>query len=65
MSEDPVTINELAEKAGEYFHEATLTPEEHEALKQSVAELNPIFSAKESYFVLDITVVPKSNVFNS
>jgi len=52
MSEDPVTVDELAEKADEYLHEATLTPEEYEALKQSVAELTPIFSAKNSYFVL-------------
>ncbi|MFP8890643.1 hypothetical protein ACLI4U_12820 [Natrialbaceae archaeon A-CW2] len=52
MSEDPVTVDELAEKADEYLHEATLTPEEYEALKQSVAELTPIFSATNSYFVL-------------
>jgi len=52
MSEDPVTVDELAEKADEYLHEASLTPEEYEALKQSVAELTPIFSAKNSYFVL-------------
>jgi len=52
MSEDPVTVDELAEKADEYLHEASLTPEEYEALKQSVAELTPIFSAEESYFVL-------------
>ncbi|SEH67030.1 hypothetical protein SAMN05192561_1276 [Halopenitus malekzadehii] len=52
MSEDPVTVDELAEKADEYLHEASLTPKEYEALKQSVAELTPIFSAEESYFVL-------------
>jgi len=52
MSEDPVTVDELAEKADEYLHEASLTPEEYEALKQSVAELTPIFSAERSYFVL-------------
>lgn len=52
MSEDPVTVDELAEKADEYFHEASLTPEEYEALKKSIAELTPIFSAERSYFVL-------------
>ena len=52
MSEEPVTVDELAEKTDEYLHEATLTPEEYEALKQSVAELTPIFSAENSYFVL-------------
>ncbi|WP_049987592.1 hypothetical protein [Halobellus rufus] len=52
MSDEPVTVDELAEKADEYLHEGSLTPEEYEALKQSVAELSPIFSAEESYFVL-------------
>jgi len=52
MSEDPVTVDELAEKADEYLRETSLTPEEYEALKQSVAELTPIFSAERSYFVL-------------
>ncbi|WP_254810561.1 hypothetical protein [Natronosalvus amylolyticus] len=52
MSENPVTVDELAEKADEYLYEATLTPKEYEALKHSVAELTPIFSAKNSYFVL-------------
>src|SRR6056297_879674 len=52
MSEDPVTVDELAERADEYLHEGSLTPEEYEALKQSVAELTPIFSAENSYFVL-------------
>ena len=52
MSEGPVTVDELAEKADEYLHETSLTPEEYEALKQSVAELTPIFSAENSYFVL-------------
>lgn len=52
MSEDPVTVNELAEKANEYLHETSLTPEEYEALKQSVAELTSVFSAERSFFVL-------------
>lgn len=52
MSEDPVTVDKLAEKANEYLHEASLSPEEYEALKQSVAELAPIFSAEKAYFVL-------------
>lgn len=52
MSEDPVTVEELAEKADEHLHEASLTPEEYEALKQGVAELTPIFSADNAYFIL-------------
>ncbi|QLG28676.1 hypothetical protein HUG10_14485 [Halorarum halophilum] len=52
MSEESVTVDELAERAHEYLHEASLTPAEYEALKQSVAELAPIFSAERSYFVL-------------
>ncbi|MBB6090837.1 hypothetical protein HNR49_002223 [Halobacterium salinarum] len=52
MSEDSVTVDELAAKADEYLHETSLTPKEYEALKQSVAELTPIFSAENSYFVL-------------
>jgi len=52
MSDDPVAVDELAEKADEYLHETSLTPEEYEALKQSVAELTPIFSAEKSHFVL-------------
>ncbi|MDL0126411.1 hypothetical protein PNQ92_13510 [Halobacterium salinarum] len=52
MSEEPVTVDELAAKADEYLHETSLTPKEYEALKQSVAELTPIFSAENSYFVL-------------
>ncbi|WP_336022676.1 hypothetical protein [Halobellus salinisoli] len=52
MSDEPVTVDELAEKADEYLHEGSLTPEEYEALKQSVAEFTPIFSAGNSYFVL-------------
>jgi hypothetical protein len=52
MSEDTPTVEELAEKADEYLHEASLTPEAYEALKHSVAELTPIFSAERAYFVL-------------
>lgn len=52
MSENPVSVDELADKADEYLHETSLTPEEYEALKQSVAELTPIFSAEKAYFVL-------------
>ena len=52
MSEEPVTVAELAEKADEYLHDASLTPEEYEALKQGVAELAPIFAAETAYFVL-------------
>lgn len=52
MSEESVTVEELAERAEAYLHETSLTPEEYEALKQSVAELSPIFSADRAYFVL-------------
>lgn len=52
MREDSLTVDELAEKADTYLYETSLTPEEYEALKQSVAELTPIFSAECSYFVL-------------
>ena len=52
VSEDPVTVDELAENADAYLHEASLTPEEYEALKQSVGELTPIFSADNAYFIL-------------
>jgi len=52
MSEDSPTVEELAEKAEEYLHEASLTPEAYEALKHSVAELTPIFSTDRAYFVL-------------
>jgi len=52
MSEDAVTVDELAEKADEYLHEASLTPQEYEALKHGLAELSPIFSAETAYFVL-------------
>lgn len=46
------TANELAEKADEYLHETSLTPDEYESLKQSVAELSPIFTSERAYFVL-------------
>ncbi len=52
MSEDPISVDELAEKADEYLHETSLMPAEYETLKQSVAELTPIFSTERSYFVL-------------
>lgn len=52
MSKDSVTVEELADKADTYLHDASLTPAEYEALKQSVAELTPIFSSERSYFVL-------------
>ncbi len=52
MSEDSITVEELAERADEYLHETSLTPEEYEALKHSVAELAPIFSTDWAYFIL-------------
>ncbi|MFC6825028.1 hypothetical protein [Halopelagius fulvigenes] len=52
MSEESVTVEELAERADDYLRDASLTPEEYEALKHSVAELAPLFSADRAYFVL-------------
>ena len=46
------SVEELAEKAEEYLHETSLTPGEYEALKQSIAELTPIFTTERVYFVL-------------
>ena len=51
MSEEPAG-EDLAAKADEYLHEMSLTPAEYEALKQSVAELSPIFTTERAYFVL-------------
>lgn len=52
MSEEAETVEDLVERAEAYLHETSLTPEEYEALKGSVAELSPIFSADRAYFVL-------------
>ena len=52
MSEEADTVEDLIERAEAYLHETSLTPEEYEALKGSVAELSPIFSAGRAYFVL-------------
>lgn len=52
MSEEPVTVDELAAKAESYLHESSLTPEEYEALKHSVAELSPLLTTDRTYFVL-------------
>lgn len=46
------SVEELAEKAEDYLHETSLTPSEYEALKQSIAELTPIFTTERAYFVL-------------
>lgn len=37
MSEEADTVEDLVERAEAYLHETSLTPEEYEALKQSVA----------------------------
>jgi hypothetical protein len=52
MSEEAETVEDLVERAEAYLHETSLTPREYEALKQSVGELSPIFSADRAYFVL-------------
>lgn len=50
--ENAVVIDELAERTETHLHKTSLTPEEYETLKQSVAELSPLFSADRAYFVL-------------
>ncbi len=50
-AENP-TIEEFAEKAEEHLHDTSLTPQEYEVLKHSIAELSPIFTNESSYFVL-------------
>jgi hypothetical protein len=35
MSEETVTVEDIAERAEAYLHKTSLTPEEYEALKQS------------------------------
>ncbi|WP_433633935.1 hypothetical protein [Halomicrococcus sp. NG-SE-24] len=52
MKETGPTREEIIERAEEYLHETSLTPEEYEALKQSIAELSPIFTTESAYFVL-------------
>ncbi|WP_266083195.1 hypothetical protein [Haladaptatus caseinilyticus] len=52
MSTKEPTIEELAEKAEEHLHDTSLTPQEYEDLKHSIAELSPIFTNESSYFVL-------------
>lgn len=52
MSEDQTAIEQLAEKADAYLYDLSLTPEEYEALKHSVAEFSPIFTTDHAYFVL-------------
>lgn len=60
MDEPPVAVEDVAEKAEAYLHERSLTPEEYEALKGSVGELSPIFSAERAYFILGATARPRS-----
>ncbi|WP_458190304.1 hypothetical protein [Haladaptatus sp. NG-WS-4] len=52
MSTDEPTLEDLAEKAEEHLHGTSLTPQEYEDLKHSVAELSPIFTNESAYFVL-------------
>ena len=52
MGEGPPGPGEFAQRAEEHLHEGSLTPAEYEAIKQSVGELSPIFTAECSYFVL-------------
>lgn len=48
----PISVEELTEKAEEYLHERSISPEEYESLKHSVAELSSIFRHESAYFVL-------------
>lgn len=52
MTGEAATVEELAEKAEAYLHDASLTPQEYENLKQSVGELSPIFTTDRAYFIL-------------
>ena len=52
MNTEEPTIDEVAESAEEHLHDTSLTPQEYEALKHSIAELSPIFTNESSYFVL-------------
>ncbi|MEM4781615.1 MAG: hypothetical protein QXG03_08670 [Halalkalicoccus sp.] len=51
MGENP-GVEELAERATEYLHERSLTPEEYEEIKRTVGELSAIFTTERTYFVL-------------
>ncbi|WP_240452024.1 hypothetical protein [Halostella salina] len=48
----PPTPGEVADRAADHLHEGSLTPEEYERLKGSVAELSPVFRHDSTYFVL-------------
>ncbi|WP_237560547.1 hypothetical protein [Halostella litorea] len=48
----PPTPDEVAARAADHLHDRSLSPEEYERLKHSVAELSPIFRHERSYFVL-------------
>ncbi|WP_435156768.1 hypothetical protein [Haladaptatus sp. DFWS20] len=50
--ESDVSVEELTEKADEYLYDHSLSPKEYEALKHNVAELSPIFTTENAYFVL-------------
>ncbi len=52
MSTDESTLEDLAEKAEDHLHGTSLTPQEYEDLKYSIAELSPIFTNEFAYFVL-------------
>jgi hypothetical protein len=52
MGADPDTVEEVVERAERHLHDVSLSPAEYEAIKHSVAEFEPIFSADRAYFVL-------------
>lgn len=50
--ENQITVAEVAARAEDYLHSGTLTPEDYESLKHSVADLSQLFEAGVTYFVL-------------
>lgn len=52
VEESTIAAEDVAEKATEYLYDRSLTPEDYEEFKHSVAELSPIFTTDRAYFVL-------------
>jgi hypothetical protein len=48
----PPAPGEVVDDAADHLHDRSLTPEEYERIKHSVAELSPIFRHDSAYFVL-------------
>jgi hypothetical protein len=52
MTTDKPAIEDFVEKAEDHLHDTSLSPQEYEDLKHSIAELSPIFTNESAYFVL-------------